>query len=145
MTKAGNNGTRALLESVSLRAFWLPTLVFLVYVGACILGVTTQLPGIDMVFHLVGGFSIAYSVSRSLENLDASGMGRGLEGVLWPIFIVAMTATAAVFWEFAEFALDSAFAMRFQTDLPDTMSDMALGVVGGLIFLALHRVRRSMS
>ena len=130
------------MKNLSIRALWLPTLVFVVYACAYILGVTRQLPWIDMVFHLFGGFSIGYCVSRNLVVLDARGVVQGLDGVLRAAFILAMTATAAVFWEFAEFAVDSTFAMRFQTDLPDTMSDLALGVVGGIIFLALPRHSR---
>lgn len=95
-----------------------------------------------MVFHLIGGFSIGYCVSRNLDLLDAQDVVKGLDGALRAVFILAMTATAAVFWELAEFAVDSAFAMRFQTDLPDTMSDLALGIVGSIVFLALPRHSR---
>ena len=142
MRKPWNDNPGELAAKLFTSAFWLPALVFAVYVCACILGVTTRLPRIDMVFHLVGGFSIGFCVDRGLGILESQGLAGGPEGVLRSAFILSMTASAALLWEFAEFAVDSLYSMRFQTDLADTMSDMALGVVGGIVFLMLHRFMR---
>ena len=97
MTNPERVGVRAIVESLSVRALWPPALVFVVYVCACLLGVTTQLLWIDMVFHLFGGFTIACCVSRTLETLNARDMGRALAGVLRAGFILSMTATVALF------------------------------------------------
>ena len=43
--------------------------------------------------------------------------------------------TASVFWEFGEFTLDSCLGTHIQIDLDDTMSDMAFGILGGVLFL----------
>jgi len=139
MKEPADDGILALARNLSPKVLWLPALVLLTYILACLLGVTERLPWIDKVFHPVGGYAIAYCVSRSLEMLATRGASPRLGGALRAGFIISMTATAALFWEFAEFAVDSGLAMRFQTDLTDTMSDMALGLVGGIIFLALHR------
>lgn len=140
--RPGNDNPGQLAVELFTSAFWLPAMVFAVYVCACILGVTTRLPRIDMVFHLVGGFSIGFCVDRGLGILESRGWAGGPEGVLRAAFILSMTASAALLWEFAEFAVDSLYSMRFQTDLADTMSDLALGVVGGIVFLLLHRFMR---
>ena len=143
-TEPGPGSTWARVPGLLMRALWPPGLVFGIYVVGLALGILKQLPGIDMVFHLVGGFAIACSVSMGLR-LEPTGRARYLEGVPRVFFIVGMTSLAALLWEFAEFAVDNVFDTRFQTDLPDTMSDLALGLVGGILLVSLQRLLRSTS
>lgn len=52
------------------------------------------------------------------------------------VVVLGMTGTATVFWEFAEFVSDRFFGTHAQVGLEDTLLDMALGVAGGLAYLA---------
>jgi len=51
------------------------------------------------------------------------------------LLIFALTGTATVFWEFAEFFSDQLFATHAQLGLGDTLLDMALGIGGGITYL----------
>lgn len=50
--------------------------------------------------------------------------------------VFALTATAAVAWEFAERISDRCLHSHAQIGLDDTLFDMALGIVGGAVLLA---------
>jgi hypothetical protein len=51
-------------------------------------------------------------------------------------FLFSLVATAAVLWEFGEFAIDYLFRTSAQSGLQDTISDMFLGLVGGTAFIS---------
>ena len=57
------------------------------------------------------------------------------------LLIGSLTATAAVFWEFAEFALDQLADSNIQVSLANTMLDLAMGIFGAT-FLILLRAKQ---
>jgi len=128
---------RQVTIDILLHAVWPPALIFITYVVLVILGVTRQLPGSDMVFHLVGGAALAWCVSRSMVICERLGARVVVGRPARRLFIVAVTATAAVLWEFAEFSVDTVCGTSFQVDNTDTMSDLALGIVGGVLVAVL--------
>jgi hypothetical protein len=58
--------------------------------------------------------------------------------VLELVLVGSLTATAAVFWEFAEFTVDQLFATNVQVSLANTMKDLALGVAGAGAFILIR-------
>ena len=130
--------TRSLASDVVIRALWLPLTVFLLHVlfSAC-LGITKKLPGLDILSHFLGGIAIAFFFSVLADILRERGLISHLDRVVRQVLIFALTATAAVFWEFAEFVLDTYLGTHIQIDLQDTMSDIGFGILGGLAFICI--------
>jgi hypothetical protein len=58
--------------------------------------------------------------------------------VLELLLIGSLTTTAAVFWEFAEFSLDQLFKSNIQVSLPNTMKDLAMGIIGATTLMIIR-------
>jgi len=98
-------------------------------------------PSTDIPMHFAGGMAIAYFISRSFRRLPRESVARSRVVVLELLLIGSLTATAAVLWEFAEFAVDQVFASNVQVSLANTMRDLATGLSGGALCI-LVRSRR---
>ena len=86
--------------------------------------------------HPLGGIAITYFFSRALTILQKSGLVGAVDQRVRTVLLFALTATAAVFWEFGEFLVDHFFGTRMQRGLEDTLLDMFLGIVGGVGYLS---------
>jgi len=134
---AGPGPHGSFLKQLFVQAGWFPTLVFLAHAVSLSFGhLYRSIPNADIAFHIVGGVAIAYFYSGTLALLQHRGRIRSPDRGIWQVLILALTATAAVFWEFAEFASDQWLGTRYQLNLDNTMSDMAFGILGGLVFVA---------
>lgn len=132
----------ALVWRLFVRAFWLPALVLAVH-GVASLGFQAydRLVPLDVPMHLAGGLAIAWAWARGLAVLVEADLVRRPDRPLWYLLVFALTCTAAVFWEFGEWVSDSAVGTHAQIGLEDTLFDMALGIVGGILFLLVFRVQ----
>ena len=135
-------GHVALALELFRRAFWLPTLVLAVHGALALVEGYDRFIPLDVLMHLAGGMAVAWCFARALDVLVGHGFVRLPERPVWDVLVIALTATAAVVWEFAEWSSDFFVGTRSQRGLDDTMLDMLLGVVGGLVFLAARRLRR---
>jgi hypothetical protein len=118
---------------------WAPILVFGVHaVGGLVLRVYEIWPRIDIPMHFAGGVAIAIFTSGCFNALPRGEVDRSRVVVLEMILVGSLTATAAVLWEFAEFAADRLFHVGFQISLANTMQDLAMGVIGAATFIALR-------
>src|SRR5512143_1087932 len=114
---------------------WAPTMVLVTHVFLVgVVHLYTRFPAADMPMHFSGGLAIAYFVSRCFRLLPRDGTRRSRVVVLELVLIVSLTATAAVFWEFAEFVIDRILGTDLQVSLANTMSDMAMGISGAIAF-----------
>jgi len=139
-------GTWSIVKEIFIRALWFPALVFVAHlVLYFVFGVYRKVPGLDMLTHCLGGIAIAFFFSVTITILSRRGVLSGMDGIVRSVLIFALTATVAMFWEFGEYVFDSYFSTRIQAGLEDTLSDMAFGVLGGLIFLLLQRFWRTLS
>ena len=123
------------MKQISKRAsfFTFPTLVFLLHlIASKILNLYRPFPHLDIPFHYMGGFSIAYASAQILSYLEKEKITTRLDAGIVMVLILSITATAAVFWEFAEFVGDQLFQTNIQISLANTMQDQFLGVLGGL-------------
>jgi len=96
----------------------------------------------DIPMHFLGGAFITYSFFLTLRYFQKIGHLPELNLVFRSIFLLSLAATATVFWEFGEFALDYLFHIHTQVGLEDTMLDMFLGVLGGAVFIIFSEARR---
>lgn len=129
----------------SLRAAWAPTLVFGLHVFMSrVLNAYLLFPPLDIPMHFFGGVAISYFFAGCAQALPAGAIQPSLRPWLVAVMVFALTSTATVFWEFAEFLSDQLFATHAQLGLADTLSDMALGIGGGVTYLTMAaRSRRS--
>lgn len=98
---------------------------------------------IDTPMHALGGFSIAYGALHALRILEKKNTVV-IKSVLIKVFaILATVALAAVVWEFYEFLHDYFFGSHYQTENVDTMKDLFMGLLGGLLF-CVFAVRKKM-
>lgn len=128
------------------RAAWAPVLVFglnmLLWLG---FSAYALFPAIDVPMHFIGGVAIAYfAFNAVLAAVSCDLIGTpNMAAVRIMSFFCA--CSAAVFWEFAEFAGDRYYGTNFQHGLGDTIFDLLLGIVGALCYLAPGLWRESKS
>ena len=91
-------------------------------------------PAIDMPLHFFGGVSIAVLVSGAVTVLTERQLIRKPEILIHITLVFALTCTAALFWEFAEWTADHTISSNCQLGRDDTMLDLFLGAVGGGIY-----------
>lgn len=111
--------------------FLFPTVVFLVHLAAKGLGLYEIIPDVDIPFHYLGGLSIAYTCARVLSYLESHKFTATLHRGIFLVLLLSLTATVAVFWEFAEFLSDQFLATNLQPSIANTMQDQFLGILGG--------------
>lgn len=121
---------------------WFPSLVFVSHlILKYIIQIYRYWPHADMPLHFFGGMSIAFFVSGSYQILRHEGAKRSRVVLLELVLIVSLTATAAVFWEFMEFASDHFFATNLQGSLLNTMMDLIMGMLGATIILTVRAIQ----
>ena len=119
--------------------FIFPAAVFLAHLTvARILHLYNLFPHIDIPFHFLGGLSIAYTSAKILSYLEQEKVIARLNGMLFTVLLISITATAAVLWEFMEFTGDQLFHTNIQVSLANTMQDQFMGILGSLTLAFLY-------
>ena len=97
-------------------------------------------PYVDPIAHFSGGVAAAFFFRY------ACFLGRGFLGAPSPLALdllaFGLTCSAALAWEFGEFASDVFLGTRIQYAVGNTMRDLMLGTLGGGIYVAAARVLR---
>ena len=105
---------------------WVPVLVFIIHVFLSHgLHLYEFVPFANPLMHFCGGLAIAFFISQSFQLLPKESVKRSHIVLLELILIGSLTATTAVFWEFAEFSIDQIFSRNVQVSLEGTMKDLA--------------------
>lgn len=122
-----------------LSFFWFPLAVLLTHaVASIVLNLYALFPNMDIPFHFLGGVSIAYSAAQILEYLEKHRLlTNRLDWVIFLMLLFSITATATVFWEFAEFIADQALHRNIQVSLANTMQDQFMGILGGVTWISM--------
>lgn len=137
--------SKELVTRLWWRAGWMPTAVFLLHVFISrVLNGYILFPPLDIPMHFLGGVAIAFFFSRCVAMVPASIISGPPRHVAQAVVVFGLTGTATVFWEFAEFFSDRLFGTHAQLGLEDTLLDMALGVAGGLAYLASAHQRATL-
>ncbi|MCH7761940.1 hypothetical protein IIA15_11170 [candidate division TA06 bacterium] len=122
-----------------LRVVWFPVLVVLSHlILSNVFDAYRHYPHFNMLIHFAGGIAIAYFFDGALRVFQSAGSVGELDAFLRFTLLFSLTATTAVFWEFAEFISDLTLGTQSQLGLKDTLLDMALGIMGGLVLLAVR-------
>ena len=118
------------------RRGWLPLAIFLVHeLAAHVFDIYRFWPSIDIPFHFLGGFAIAFFAAGLLTACAARGLVRRPDPILHLFLLFAAAVVAAVFWEFAEWTADRFLGTACQLGNDDTVLDLLMGSLGGLAFV----------
>jgi hypothetical protein len=88
---------------------------------------------VDPYLHVLGGAACQYYFYNVL-SLGWSWIGT-LTRFAKMIFAFTSTATVATLWELGEFISDKYFGTHLQESIPETIGDLALGLLGAIIVL----------
>jgi hypothetical protein len=122
--------------------FLFPILVYLAHLFAYeVLHLYARYPNLDMPFHYIGGFSIAYAASQILSHLESEKITTPMNRIIFVVLLLSLTATTAVFWEFAEFISDQVLGTNLQPSIANTMQDQFLGILGGGTWALIYFLR----
>ena len=125
--------------------FAFPTIVLLSHlVASKVLNLYLIFPNLDIPYHYIGGFSIAYLSAQFLSYLEKEKIFIPLSKVISLVLIFSLTSTSTVFWEFAEFIGDQLLDTTIQVSLANTMRDQFMGILGGAtwVFIYFKRVEK---
>ncbi len=137
-----NNRKSALNDFLQLALFFkYPFVLLILHIYmARVLHLHAMYWWLDNVEHLLGGILITHSYYLVIKYSNKEGLLPHIPKPVMLILLFTMTGTTTVLWEFAEYTLDYFFDLRMQGGVADTMSDMFLGIVGGVtVILAVWR------
>ena len=125
---------------VTLReSAWAPLSVIGFYLLGLALDWFDLYPALDIPTHFFGGVAITYFYRSAIRNSQAL-----LGEIPYPIQVIlafTCTGTTIIFWEFYEVILDFVFQAHNVLGLADTIKDMAVGLMGALVFTLFYRRR----
>jgi hypothetical protein len=115
-------------------AAWAPLAVLVLH--AILAEIFGHEPYVDPAIQLCGGVAVAYLLHEACVTLPMllglpSTLGRNL-------MAFGLTAAVAILWEVGEFCWDIIFGTDIQGDVPETMRDLILGLLGAMVFLIGH-------
>jgi len=88
----------------------------------------------DTLLHFLGGLSIAYSAYQAIYLAEKNDWMMIKKPYLKAFIIIATVILAAVVWEMYEFSSDQFLGTNYQPSNADTMKDLIMGMLGGIIF-----------
>ena len=91
-------------------------------------------PHLDSVMHLGGGVALGLCLFGMLTCAVGKGWCPDPCLALGLILVVALVTTGAVCWEFYEWLSDYYLGTGLQLSVEDTIKDLALGLMGGILY-----------
>ena len=134
-------GVRRVVSRSIRTAGWAPLAVFGLHAVLSVTGAYLTHPAIDLPMHLAGGVVIAYFFARCLTVAMEEGLLGTPDAFAVALLTFTCTCAAAVLWEFVEWTHDQFFMARDARGYEDTLLDLALGIVGGAVFVAAAAAR----
>ena len=89
---------------------------------------------LDSVMHLAGGIVLAMCLYGFLVSAIDKGWCPDPGKIVSVILVVSLVTTGAVCWEFYEWISDRLFDTRLQPSVTDTVKDLLLGLLGGILY-----------
>ncbi len=118
---------------------WAPITVFCIHVIAIlILDVYSFFPNFDIPMHFVGGLAITFFFIESVISAKSNLILGNPSIVALIMMMFLLTCTTTIFWEFAEWIMDKLFLTHAQVSLDDTLLDMLLGILGGIVMIIIR-------
>ncbi len=98
---------------------------------------------LDIVLHFLGGIAIGFFFWRAVGSASGARVLGSLSASGRSVMTFGLAGTATVVWECVEWSTDRLGLTHAQAGLPDTMLDMAMGMAGGLLVIAIGCMRRA--
>lgn len=99
---------------------------------------------LDIHLHFVGGMAIAGSIITVLSLARRYGVLKINNDFVHFAIVTALVVSSAVMWEFYEFSHDIVYGTHYQPSNFDTMKDLFLGTIGGMLWWCFHRIFQSL-
>jgi hypothetical protein len=119
---------------------WAPLSVFVFYLVVKAFGGYLVYPPLDVPTHFLGGVAIAYFYRSAIAN--SQKIIGSIPLPIQTLLTLTCTGTTTILWEFFEYSSDYFFHTSMVLGLEDTLKDMFLGLLGGLILLLWRRAGR---
>lgn len=119
---------------------WAPLSVFVFYLVVKAFGGYLVYPPLDIPTHFLGGVAIAYFYRSAIAN--SQKIIGSIPLPIQTLLTLTCTGTTTILWEFFEYSSDYFFHTSMVLGLEDTLKDMFLGLLGGLILLLWRRAGR---
>ncbi|WP_145197146.1 hypothetical protein [Planctomycetes bacterium Poly30] len=94
-------------------------------------------PSLDIGMHFLGGVAIAWFFWRAVQAESGAQVLGQLSRSGKALLTWALSGTATVVWECAEWTTDRLGVTHAQAGLPDTMLDLAMGLAGAILVLLI--------
>lgn len=125
------------------RATWAPVAVVAAHCVA-VLGFDAyeRFPALDVPMHLIGGMAVAHFWRQLLPVIVEPALERPELRHVERVLVFGLVAVSAIGWELLELASDRLLGSALLRGLEDTLADLALGLIGGSLYLLAGRVPR---
>ena len=113
---------------------YLPLVVLMVLHAVFMFFDLYSIAHLDSVMHLAGGIVLAMFLYGFLVSAIGRGWCPDPGKIVSAVLVVALVTTGAVCWEFYEWISDRLFDTRLQPSVTDTVKDLLLGLLGGILY-----------
>jgi hypothetical protein len=103
------------------------------HIGGGVLNAYHIIPGYDHITHLVSSVLISFLAFVVIYILDEYWEGLHMDIYAMAFVVVIFTMAMGVVWEFLEWSIDLFFGTQAQWGLQDTMRDLLVDTLGGII------------
>lgn len=105
----------------------------LLHVGGHALGAYLMIPGYDTLTHFVSSIFVSFFAFTIVFILDEYWDDLHMNAYSMAFMVVIFTMAVGVLWEFDEWLSDYFFNTNLQTGLDNTMKDLAVDTIAGII------------
>ena len=120
-----------------LKIFSLPIIILIFHTVFDINDLYVTIKNLDDIMHFIGGIAIGISYTLFLRFLQKENLLGRMHKLVYFVIVISLVVLTSVGWEFLEFGLDTVYPRENlgprQPSLPDTMLDLLLALVGGVI------------
>lgn len=105
----------------------------LLHVGGYTFNIYNMIPGYDTITHFISSIFVSFMAFVIIYILDKYWEGLCMDTYALGFVVVIFTMAMGVVWELFEWAVDSVFGINMQWGLQDTMKDLLVDSMAGLI------------
>ena len=105
----------------------------LLHVGGHALGAYLTIPGYDTITHFVSAIFVSLFAFTIVFILDEYWDDLHMNAYSMAFMVVIFTMAVGLMWEFDEWLLDSIFGTNLQAGLDNTMKDLVVDTIAGII------------
>lgn len=117
----------------TIKILGFPIAVCLLHLILFISGVYQQILFLDIPIHFLGGGAIAFSFIIFMKSFDITTQNKTIK-----IFsVVCVVGLMSILVEFMEFLIFSPYRLGLVSLIPDTIKDIFIGSLGGLVLVSL--------